>query len=194
MRVTADYTALAVSLEPPMLRKSSAMYLDLSPITKGFGVDKIAEVLTGRRIISYVATIDGEVRISGRKPDGSAWSFGIDFPVAGSQEIWDVWEPRDCALATSGDYRHFRALEDRVVSHAIDARTGQPVHNEIASVKVCSPSCMVADAWATALMVLGPKNGVTVAQARNIPAIFLFREGSRLVSVTTGDMESQLGI
>ena len=190
----ANYSHLEVLIDPPRLRKAAEMYVDLSGIAKGFGVDKIAGLLAERGITAYLVAIDGEVRACGRKPDGRPWTVGLDEPTAGSRGVWDVWEPRDCALATSGEYRRFRVLKDRVVSHTIDAGTGAPVDNAIASVTVCDASCMIADAWATALTVMGPEKGVMIAQAHHIPALFLIRNAEGLTSITTGDIERHIGI
>jgi len=181
-------------LDPPALRKSVDLALDLSGIAKGFGVDQMAEVLERDGIDNYLVTLDGEVRCKGRKPEvGGAWSIGLDAPVPGEQRLWDVLTPADGALATSGDYRHFRVVDGKALAHTIDPATGRPLENGIASVSVHAPKCWQADAWATALMVLGPHKGAAVAHARQIAALFLVRGPDGLKEIATGQFNALCG-
>ena len=177
-----QYRALEARLSPPALRKSAAMMLDLSGIAKGFGVDELAQVLHANGITDYLVEIDGEVRASGRKPglDG-LWAVALEAPTQGQRTAWDVLDLRDCALATSGDYRHFVHDGGKQRAHTMDGRTGWPVDNALASVTVRHASCMIADAWASALMVLGPHDGAAVAEAQNIAALFLIRDGAAII-------------
>ena len=186
--------AIEARLDPPALRKSAALSLDLSGIAKGFGVDQIAAVLAQDGITDYLITIDGEIRASGRKPgvEGN-WRLALEAPIPGQRQAWDILEPKDCAIATSGDYRHFHVHNGKTLSHTIDPRTAAPVDTAIASVTVCDASCMKADAWATALMVLGVRDGVALAQARNIPALFLIRDNGTLREIATGAFDTLRG-
>lgn len=172
------YRALASRLDPPALARHAPFLLDLSGIAKGFGVDEMALVLEEEGVAHYLVEIDGEVRAKGRKPglEGD-WTVALDAPLRQGREAWDVLPVRDCALATSGDYRRFVAKDGRHFSHTIDGRTGWPVKNAVASVTVAHRSCMLADAWASALMVLGERDGPAVAEAQNIAALFLIRKG-----------------
>ncbi|MEZ5855881.1 MAG: FAD:protein FMN transferase [Hyphomicrobiaceae bacterium] len=89
-----------------------------------------------------------------------------------------VIELQDMAVATSGNYRHFRDVGGRTVSHTMDPRTGVPLENDVASVSVLAPRCMTADAWATALMVMGVEAGLEVAQVQGIDIIFVLLDGT----------------
>lgn len=178
---------LEARLAPPALRKASAFSLDLSGIAKGFGVDRIAAVLERHGVTDYLVTLDGEIRARGRKPglDG-AWTLALEAPLPGRHEAWDILQPRDIALATSGDYRHFRQTGGETVSHTIDPRSGRPIPLGLTSVTVADASCMRADALATVLMVLGPTEAPAWAEARQIPALLLLRDGDGLREVRTG--------
>ena len=181
-----QYATLQVRCDPPALCKSAPFALDLSGIAKGFAVDELVRVLESRAITNYLAEIDGEVRARGRKPGlQGAWSVGLDAPVAGQRAVWDVLLPGDGALATSGDYRHFVVTDGKVRAHSIDGRSGWPVDNDVASVTVRHASCMTADAWATALLVLGQDQGPAVAEAQGIQALFLVRSGTGIAPITT---------
>ena len=78
-------------------------------------------------------------------------------------------------MATSGDYRNFIELDGTRYSHSVDPRTGRPVTHALASVTVVASDCASADAWATALTVLGPEEGLTVADLEGLAAFFLVR-------------------
>ncbi|MGR3572533.1 FAD:protein FMN transferase [Brevirhabdus sp.] len=192
---------LEARMDPPALIKRAPMYVDLSGIAKGYGVDRICEVLLDRGLGDFLVSIDGETRACGRKPGVEGrWRVAIDRPdaaadgdrsAAGSAagnavDAWDVLEPEDRALATSGDYRRFFERDGTRYAHTIDPATGQAVQGGAASVTVMMRDCMTADAWATALLVMGPQRGVAIAQARNIAALFLFRERDGFRQVATG--------
>ncbi|MEQ1768897.1 MAG: FAD:protein FMN transferase [Devosia sp.] len=137
------------------MRKLGPVTLDLSGIAKGYGVDQLAETMLAFGIGDFLVSIDGEVRARGRKADGTAWRVAIEAPVAGRREAAGAIDLEDAALATSGDYRHAVDLDGSTFSHTMDPRTGRPLANGIHAVTVRAATCMQADAWATAVMVLG---------------------------------------
>lgn len=187
----AGMAALELRADHAALRKTAALTLDLSGIAKGYGVDLMADVLEHAGIADYLVTLDGELRCAGRKPGAAGrWTVGLDAPIPGEQRLWDVLEPAKGAMATSGDYRHFRILDGKALAHTIDPATGRPLQNGIASVTVFDQLCWRADAMATALMVLGPQKGVAVAQARDLDALFLLRDESGINEVVTGEFNT----
>lgn len=129
--------------------------------------------------------IDGELRARGEKPDG-AWRVALEKPEYGRREVFASLELADTAIATSGDYRHWRERDGQRYSHTLDPHSGAPLHNGIASVTVLAGSCLYADAWATALMVLGVERGARLAREQGLGAVFLLREGERIREVTVG--------
>ena len=188
-RARVGYRMLEVRPEPPALRKSDpAVYVDLSAIAKGFGVDAIVEYLGSIGCESYFAEIGGEIRARGTKPDGSGWKIGIEAPAS------DRFSPRAAqrivtldgqAVATSGDYRNYWELQGRRFSHTIDPRTGRPVEHRLASVSVLAGDCMSADAWATTLMVLGPDDAYNLAVEKNLAVLLIIREDDGFVERST---------
>lgn len=137
------------------MRKRAPVSLDLSGIAKGYGVDRLAETMDAFGIDNHIVSIDGEVRARGRRADGMPWRVGLEAPVPGRREVTGSIDLDNAALATSGDYRHRMTLGDRTVAHTMDPRRGRPLDNGIQAVTVRAPTCMQADAWATAVMVLG---------------------------------------
>jgi len=117
------------------------------------------------------------VRCRGARPEGGAWRVGIERPDSEGRVIQAWLELHDLAMATSGDYRNFYERDGRRFSHIVDPRTGLPVGHAGASVSVVHERTAVADAWATALSVLGPDEGLAVAQREGLAAYFLVRDG-----------------
>lgn len=137
------------------LRKHAPLALDLGGIAKGYGVDRLGETLSAMGVSDWLVGIDGEMRAKGTKPDGAAWAVGHERPVPGRREIAGVIELTDLAVATSGTYRQWHKRAGRIVSHTVDPARGEPVAGALASVTVLAQTCMMADAWATAILVDG---------------------------------------
>ena len=175
--------ALDVDLAAAQVRKRAPLTLDLSGIAKGFGVDQLAHCLDGWSIASYLVGIDGEMRARSTKPDGQAWSVAIEKPTHGIREIGGVMELHDVAIATSGDYRRWVEIDGTRHAHTMHPALHQPVANRLAAVSVLAPSCMLADAWATALMVLGEGDGVALAMKRGMDVLFVLRHGTLLEEI-----------
>ena len=106
------------------------------------------------------------------------WAVAHERPDWHVREAMGVIELQDMAVATSGNYRHFREVDGRTVSHTINPRTAAPLENEVASVSVMAPRCMTADAWATALMVMGVEAGLEAARAQGFDVIFVLQDGA----------------
>ncbi|MEW5881183.1 MAG: FAD:protein FMN transferase [Pseudomonadota bacterium] len=149
---------------------------DLGGIAKGYGVDRAARALEANGVHDYMIEAGGEVRVSGRHPDGRPWRIGVERP--------DAWPPRahyivplaGGAMATSGDYRIYFEQDGRRYSHEIDPATGFPIDHRLCSVTVVADDCMRADALATALIVLGPERGWALAQTLGLAAYFIERD------------------
>jgi len=158
-------------------RKHAPMRLDLGGIAKGFGVDEMARVLDGFGIASWLAGIDGDMRARGCKPDDAPWAVAHERPVVGRREAMGVFELVDLAVATSGTHRHFTEFDGRTVAHTMDPARGAPLANAVASVSVMAETCMVADAWATVLMVQGETAGPETARRLGMSSVFVLADG-----------------
>ncbi|WP_228064295.1 FAD:protein FMN transferase [Novilysobacter avium] len=168
------------------VRKRAAITLDLAGIAKGFGVDQLACCLDGFGITRYLVGIDGEMRARGSKPDGRPWAVAIEKPVRGVREVTGVMELADAAIATSGDYRHWVEHDGRSYPHTMDATGQQPASNRLAAVSVVDATCMLADAWATALLALGETEGVRLARERGMEALFTLHDGDGFQEIHVG--------
>jgi FAD:protein FMN transferase len=149
-------------------------------------VDELGRVLDANGISSWLVGIDGEMRARGHKPDGTDWAIALEAPDDERRAAMSVIELCDAAVATSGDYRHWADRDGRRVSRTMDPRTGVPVHQGPASVTVLSPSCMDADGYATALMVLGEQAGLALARRLQLDTCVVLREADGLRTTGTG--------
>ncbi|MCP4788301.1 MAG: (Na+)-NQR maturation NqrM [Fuerstiella sp.] len=169
-----------VRLEPPALKKSLPdLQLNLSAIAKGYAVDALAAVLVEQNITSFMVDIGGENRGGLPKANGNPWRAGIESPLStllpGQEQPFSrIVDLNESSVATSGDYRNFFEIDGVRYSHAIDPTTGWPVKEPPAAVSVVHQSCMSADAWATAMMVLGSEKGLVVAREEGLSVLFQY--------------------
>ncbi|MBP7935562.1 MAG: FAD:protein FMN transferase [Phycisphaerae bacterium] len=176
LRSFVGYQKLELDSTAGAIRKRhSKVWCDLSAIAKGYGADRVAAVLDRRGVADYMVEVGGEVRVRGCNLDGKPWRIAIERPAADDVEIHRVVPLIDQAIATTGDYRVFYIRDGKRISHTIDPRTGRPVGHSLASVTVIADDCESADAWATALMVLGAEEGGALAERRRMAALFLIR-------------------
>lgn len=165
-----------LEIEANRVRKSAAISLDLNGIAKGYGVDRLAEVLQAHGIHNALVGIDGELRALGLRPEGQAWTIAVEAPDTDRRAPHSIVALQDACVATSGDYRHYVSVNGRRLSHTMDRLTGAPLVRTPASVTVVAATCARADAWATALMVLGPVAGARIAADNGVQALFLSRD------------------
>lgn len=178
------FQQLQVRPEPPSLRKLKPhAQLDLSAIAKGYAVDKIAELIETYGFASYLVEIGGELRARGNNRDGKPWAIGIEQPDSEGIVVKRALYLTEGGVATSGDYRNFIEADGVRYSHIIDPRTGYPVEHHLAAVTVVADTAMQADAWATALMVLGVEKGLQTAEQLQLAAYLIHRTDEGLVGV-----------
>ncbi|MBO9716624.1 MAG: FAD:protein FMN transferase [Pseudoxanthomonas sp.] len=178
------------------LLQPGGLQLDLSAIAKGFGADLVATHLRGRGIEAALVEVGGEIRGYGRKADGEPWRVLVESAAEEDASV-DELPPRvlcldDAAVATSGDRWHRFEQDGRRYAHTIDPRTGVPVSDAAASVTVVAADAMHADAWATALTVMGASAGLEFARTHGLAARFVVRAGARLRESMTDAFQSHL--
>jgi thiamine biosynthesis lipoprotein len=189
-RQRIGYRKIEIRRKPPGIRKLQPdLELDLSSVAKGFAVDQVAELLRSRGATDYLVEIGGEVRAGGRNVAGRPWRIGVEAPLAGVRSLQRVVPLSEMAMATSGDYRNFFVVDGKRYSHIIDPRSGRPVDHRLVSVTVLHPSCAVADAWATALLVLGPDEGFAVAEDRHLAVLFISQRDGRFAESSTKEFD-----
>ena len=151
--------------------------LDFSAIAKGYGSDVIANFLKSKKIYNYMVEIGGEVVCSGKNDENKIWRIGIDNPKyeqEGGQQLSQIIELNNVALATSGNYRNFYIDSNGVKrAHTINPKTGYPVQHTMLSASVKAKDCITADGYATALMVLGFEESKKLANSLNEIEVYL---------------------
>lgn len=185
------YRGLALDLESGTVSKPDpAIRIDLSAIAQGYAADAVAAALGQLGLSSYLVDVGGEIRAAGTRRSGRPWRVGVERPDdAGG--LWGTAEIRDEGVATSGDYRNWFEEAGVRYAHIIDPRTGQPTRMRGASVTVIHESAALADAWATALCVLGPDEGYELARREGLAAVFITRSDGGLSVRLTPAMEGR---
>lgn len=159
------------------LRKQAAVSMDLSSVGEGAAVDDLAGYLETLGIHDYLVAVAGSLRSKGLRPDGQPWRMAIERPD-GSGAAEQVLNLKAGAISTSGSYRNYFERDGVRYSHTIDPATGRPITHRGVSVTVVSPTGdddTLADAWATALNVLGPERGLALAQQRGMAVYYIER-------------------
>ncbi|MCB0750904.1 MAG: FAD:protein FMN transferase, partial [Ignavibacteriae bacterium] len=159
---------IELDLDNLQMRKMNPdIYVDLSAIAKGYGVDKVGIFLESLGLNEYMIEIGGEVRTRGKNKDNEKWKIGISTPNNnGLQKVLGI---SNYSAATSGDYFNYFEVDGIRYSHTIDPRTGKPIQHKLASVTVIHKNCENADAYATSIDVMGPKEGYEFALKMKLP-------------------------
>ncbi len=148
----------------------------LAAIGKGYGADLVGRAIEALGITDYMVEIGGDLYASGHNADGLPWQIGIETPNAFDRGILDVVATSGMGLASSGDYRNYFELDGQRYSHVIDPVTGRPITHTTASTTVLAENGMLADAWATAMLILGRDKGMAIADEQNLAVMFVERD------------------
>ena len=177
--------------EGRLLKEKEGIEMDASSIAKGLGVDLVAEFFDREGVQNYMIEIGGEIRVKGESNKQRPWHIGVDKPIddatAANRELQLVLALQEGALATSGNYRRFYVVDGKKYSHTINPRTGYPVQQDILGASVYAPTCMEADAYATAFMVLGTEEAKRIVKDNpHLEACFIYqnKQGEREVRMS----------
>ena len=151
------------------IKKTVDIHINLSAIAKGYAVDEIAELLKRKGITDFLVEIGGEVVALGKNIE-QQWTVGIEMPNSESAIPITL---NNKAIATSGNYRNFFIWEGEKYNHIIEPGTGLPVRSDLASVSVIHPQTMIADAYATAMMVMGSERSIVLAKQLDLSIILI---------------------
>lgn len=171
-------------------KEDPRLIINPSSISKGYVTDLVAKTLEDHGVQNYMVEIGGEIVCKGKNPKGSCWTVGISKPSEDntSQEGDLAYKVELCdkvGLASSGDYRNYKVLDGKKVAHTIDVTTGYPAHQDILSATVVAPTCMEADAWATAFMSIGMERSKKILQGQpRLSVLFIYADQE------TGELKS----
>lgn len=161
--------------------------IDLGGIAKGFALDEAAKKLREAGVWEGVLNFGGNVRLMAPPGGGRVFEVPLRAPTGNPMDLWEtLFVPRG-SISVSGNYEKFREWNGKRYGHVLDPRTGFPVEGE-GCVVVWAPSATLADAWSTALWVLGPETGLPLAQEKGFEAMFLVegKEGEWVERKTPG--------
>lgn len=149
-------------IDGQLTKLSEGFQLDFNAVAQGYSVDIMADYLDARGQNNYYIEIGGELRLKGKNSDGNNWIIGIDVPSvqndgSTSRELENYLSLTNVGLATSGNYRKFYEKEGKKYSHTLHPKTGYPVEHNLLSATVIAENAALADAYATAFMVMGVK-------------------------------------
>ena len=167
--------------------------IDVSAVAQGYSVGRMSQTLEQFGIQDYLVEIGGELKTLGHKPDGLAWRVALEKPLPGERKVHKVITmPKDAPMSimTSGTYRHYFEFNGQRYSHIIDARNGKPVTHDLVSVTVLHEDPTLADAWSTALLCLGPNEGMKLANTEKLNAIFIRLHGSELLETRSENLKT----
>ena len=177
---------------PESITKTQAIYLDFSAVAKGYAVDQLVKLLESKGIKHMMVEIGGELATRGQSSRGGNWKIGVEAPENALNKTFSVLSLSKASVATSGDYRNYFEYEGVRYSHTLDPRSGKPIHHKLASVTVVADNVAEADAWATALMVLGEQEGFLLAQKLGLNALFIMRKESGFAVAKTGEIDQYI--
>lgn len=166
------FNHLEFDLVANKVRKRRNITLDLSAIAKGYGVDKLAELLLSAGYNDFMVEVGGELRLHGNSPRGEPWRIAIEQPDGGMGAIHSAIVVSGVGLATSGDYRNYFEHNGQRYSHLISPKTGSPIRHNLVSATVIADTCAYADGLATAMNVMGTEAAKQLAQQQNL-AVYL---------------------
>lgn len=181
LRARTGFALLEVRQEPPALRKRHpGLKIDVNGVAPGYALDVLAERFEALGLRSFMIEIGGEVLVRGLNANGDPWRIAVEQPFGDApQRPFKILALRDASVTTSGEYRHYFERDGQRYSHTLDPRTGRPIVRS-GSVCVVGSSSLLADAWATALNVLGPEDGLALAEREGLAVMYVQADEGRL--------------
>lgn len=161
-------------------KKDPRVSLDFNAFAQGYSVDLVSLLIESKGISSYLVEIGGEVYAKGKHPTNSPWLIGIEQPMDNkftSNPYQRIIELNAIGAATSGNYRRYFIENGVKYAHHIDPKTGYPTKNNLLSASVFSRSCIVSDATATGLLVMGlNKSKAYLKKHSELDAILIYSD------------------
>ncbi|MCB1691898.1 MAG: FAD:protein FMN transferase [Pseudomonadales bacterium] len=174
------------------LKRNADVYVDLSAIAKGYGVDQVAHILDRHGYRNYLVEIGGEVFAKGRNARELPWRIAIERPDTTQRVPFKTLDVSGKGVATSGDYRNYFEVDGKRYSHTIDPATGRPITHNLASVTVIAENTALADALATTIDVLGPEKGMALAVQQKLPVFAIIKSADGFIERHSPEFEVYL--
>jgi thiamine biosynthesis lipoprotein len=169
--------------------------LDFSSIAKGYAVDVVAEFLEEKGFIDHLVEIGGESRAKGLNPKGRIWNIGINVPDPQAPVNDYLFPVRldGLSVATSGNYRNFYTVDNMSFVHIVDPLTGLSKTSDVLSATIVHSRCEIADAYATACIVLGSQKALSLIESvAGLEACFILSEEGQYKTIYTSGFKNYL--
>lgn len=154
--------------------------LDFNAVAQGYSVDVMTQFFDSKGVKYFLVDIGGELYARNAKPDGTHWKVGVEQPADSAQygeNLSAVISLENCGMATSGNYRKYYIRDGVKYAHTISPHTGYPVQHTLLSATVVAPNAALADAYATAFMVMGiVKAKLLLATHPNLDAYLIYSD------------------
>lgn len=194
-RTKVGWQSVLVNQNPQQLQRIKDVFINLSSIGEGLAVDELQKILAKYKISSYMISVAGTLRTQGLKPNGQAWQIAIEKPDASGLPERLLSLGQGAIVSTSGSYRNYHEVNGVRYSHSIDPRTAKPISHKTVSTTVVftQQTAAQADAWATALNVLGAEEGLVIAQKNHIAVYYLLKTPTGFSEQYTSEFKPFLG-
>lgn len=185
------YDKISIISDSIVQKKDPRVSVHAVSLSKGYLCDLISYTLDNNNVSNYLIEFGGEIVCKGMNAKNHCWNIGINKPIEDStstiQDVQYVISLCDHkSLATSGDYRNYKIVEGKKVAHTINASTGQPAHENILSATVLAPTCIEADAWATAFMAIGYEKALRILDTHpELSVIFSYVDNDNSIKTYT---------
>ncbi|MFM2479135.1 FAD:protein FMN transferase [Celerinatantimonas sp. MCCC 1A17872] len=179
-----------------MIRKTlPGVQLDFSSMGEGYTIGKLSQILQNDGIHNYIVEFGGDMKVKGHKPGGEKWRIAIERPIPTKDgivpyRIVTINDESGVTIDTSGTYHHSFDEKGKEYSHILDPRTGAPITHDLVSASVFGHEAKVSDAWATAMLCLGPKEGMAVAKSQHLSVFFIRKDKKTLTPFESPALES----
>ncbi|ATA21353.1 thiamine biosynthesis lipoprotein [Gibbsiella quercinecans] len=169
-----------------------ALYVDLSTLGEGYGVDQLVQLMARKGITNYLVSVGGAVSSRGVNGQGKPWRVAIQKPTDQENAVQALVDLQGYGISTSGSYRNYFEENGKRYSHVIDPTTGRPIDHKLVSATVIAPTALEADGWDTGLMVLGPEKALQLAQQKGLAVYLITKTDSGFNAVMTPQFKAFL--
>ncbi len=173
--------------------------LDFSSMGEGYTIGKLSHILEANGITNYLVEFGGDMKIRGHKPQGQKWRIAIERPIPQKDgikayKIITINDENGVTLDTSGTYHHSFDANGKEYSHILDPRTGAPVAHHLVSASVFGTTPELSDAWATAMLCLGPDKGYRVAEREGLEVFFIESIAGKLSNKKSAALKNSIRV
>ena len=189
-----DYKKIKI-VNNRIVKENAGIQLNFNAIAQGYAVDVLSDFLVSKQIEDFLIDIGGEIYAKGQKPEGKAWKIGLELPEDNAElrNYNQVVKLHNQAVATSGNYRKFYMIDGMKYAHSLDPKTCYPVRHSLLSVTVIAKNAALADAYATAFMVMGVEETLLFTSNHpEIKAYLMYDENGEVETIMSEGFEEYI--